>query len=156
MARRSRTQGATAELMYLSLLCRVHHLQLIHECLSQAVVQMANPGLDPVHAGEFHMANMLQQSHLLTNTATPPCTPHPTSCPINFHIGAAGSQIRDNMVLDRSNPDHINTKQITGQDNQIKGWLDCLAIVEEGHFQCGEPAQEEYYNGDRRVGVCQR
>ena len=69
---------------------------------------MANLGLDPVHTGEFHMANMLQQSHLLTNTDTPPHTPHPVSHPINFCIGSEGSQIGDDMVLNQSNPDHIN------------------------------------------------
>ena len=99
---------ASAELMYLSLLCRVRRLRLVHECLSQAVEQMANLGLDPVHTSKFHMANMLQQSHLLTNTNTPPRTPHPASCPIDFHVRAEGSQIRDNMALDRSDPDHVN------------------------------------------------
>ena len=61
---------------------------------------MANPGLDPVHAGEFHVANMLQRSHLLTNMATPLRTPHPVSRLINFRIRAIGSQIGDDMVLD--------------------------------------------------------
>ena len=99
---------ASAELMYLSSLCQVHRLWLVHKCLSQAVVQMANPGLDPVHASKFHMANMLQRSHLLTNADTPPRTPHPASCPIDFHIRAEGSQIRDNMALNQSDPDHVN------------------------------------------------
>ena len=99
---------ASAELMYLSLLCQVHHLWLVHECLSRVVVQMANPGLDPVHTGEFHVANMLQWSHLLTNVDTPPHTPHPASHPINFCIGATGSQIGDDMALNQSDPDHVN------------------------------------------------
>ena len=88
----------SVELMYLSLLCQVCRLWLIHKCLNRAVVQMANLGLDPVHASEFYVANMLQQSHLLTNVATPPHTPHPASCPINFHVGAAGSQIGADTV----------------------------------------------------------
>ena len=68
---------------------------------------MANLGLDPVHTGEFHMADVLQQSCLLTNTDTPPCT-HPVSHPINFCVRATGSQIGDSMELNRSDPDHIN------------------------------------------------
>ena len=51
---------ALLELMFLSLLCQVCCLWLTHECVNQAVVQMANPGLDPVHAAKFHVANMLQ------------------------------------------------------------------------------------------------
>ena len=78
----------SAELMYLSLLCQVRRFQLIHECSNQAVVQMANPGLDPIHASKFYMADMLQWSRLLTNIATPPCTPHPVSRPIKFHVRA--------------------------------------------------------------------
>ena len=69
---------------------------------------MANLGLDPAHTSEFHVANMLQQSCLLTNVATPPCTPHPASRLINFHVGAAGSWIRDDVALNQSDPDHIN------------------------------------------------
>ena len=61
---------------------------------------MGNLGMDPVQAGEFHVANMLQWSHLLTNADTPPCTPHLVSHPINYHVGAEDSQIRDNMALD--------------------------------------------------------
>ena len=60
---------------------------------------MANPGLDPVHAGEFHAADMLQQSRLLTNADTPPHPSHPTSCLIDFCIGAGGLNIGDNMAL---------------------------------------------------------
>ena len=77
---------ASLELMFLSMLCRVHRLRLIHECANCAVVQMANPGLDPVNAAEFYVANMLQWSCLLTGTETPPHIPHPASRPINFRI----------------------------------------------------------------------
>ena len=91
---------ASLELIYLSLLCQVCHLRLVHECSNQAVVQMANLGLDLVRTVEFHMANMLQRSRLLTSTDTPPHTPHPASCPINFHIRAVGSQIRVDMSFD--------------------------------------------------------
>ena len=70
---------------------------------------MANLGLDPVHASEFYMADMLQQSHLLTNVATPPRTPHLASHPIDFHIRAVSSQIRVNTLFNQNNPDHINT-----------------------------------------------
>ena len=96
------------ELMFLSSLCRVHHLRLIHECANQSVVQMANPGLDPVNAAKFHMANMLQRSRLLTGTETPPRIPHPASRPIDFHVGAIGSQIVTDTSFDPANPDHIN------------------------------------------------
>ena len=50
---------ALLELMYLLSLCQVHRLRLVHECSNQVVVQMVNPGLDPVHTTEFHVANML-------------------------------------------------------------------------------------------------
>ena len=100
---------ASAELMYLSLLCWVHHLHLIHKCSNRVVVQMANPGLDPIYASEFYMANMLQQSHLLTNVATPLRTPHPVSCPIDFCVEAIRSQIGADTLFDRNNPDHVNT-----------------------------------------------
>ena len=83
----------SVELMYLSSLCLVCCLRLIHECLNRAVVQMANLGLDPVHTSEFYMANMLQRSRLLTSIATPPHTPHPMSHLIDFRIGAVGLQI---------------------------------------------------------------
>ena len=43
------------ELMFLLSLCRVHRLWLTHELVRQSVVQMANPGLDPVNAAEFHV-----------------------------------------------------------------------------------------------------
>ena len=69
---------------------------------------MANPGLDPVNTAEFHVANMLQQSRLLTGTETPPRIPHPASRPIDFHIGAIRSQITTNTSFDPTNPDHIN------------------------------------------------
>ena len=69
---------------------------------------MANPGMDPIQASEFHVADMLQWSCLLTNTDTPPHTPHLVSCPIDYCVRAEGSQIGDNMVLDRSDPDHVN------------------------------------------------
>ena len=85
------------ELMFLLLLCQVCCLRLIHECVNRVVVQMANPGLDPVHATEFHIADMLQRSCLLTGVDTPPHTPHPASHPINFHVGAVRLQIAANM-----------------------------------------------------------
>ena len=69
---------------------------------------MANPGLDPVHTAEFHIANMLQRSHLLTGTDTPPHTPHPASRSINFRVGAVGSQIAANTSFDPTDPDHVN------------------------------------------------
>ena len=88
------------ELMFLSSLCRVCRLRLTHECANRAVVQMTNPGLDPVYAAEFHVANMLQRSHLLTSTNTPPHTPHPASHPIDFRVRAVRSQITANTLFD--------------------------------------------------------
>ena len=82
---------ASLELMFLSSLCWVCRLRLTHELARQSVVQMANPGLDPVNAAEFHIANMLQRSCLLTGMETPPCIPHPASHPIDFRVGAIGS-----------------------------------------------------------------
>ena len=84
---------ALLDLMYLLSLCQVCCLRLIHKCLNRAVVQMANLGLNPVHAAKFHMADMLQQSFLLTSADTPPHTPHPASCSIDFRVGAVGLQI---------------------------------------------------------------
>ena len=69
---------------------------------------MANPGLDPVNAAEFHVADMLQQSCLLTGTETPPHIPHPASHPIDFRFGVIGSQIATNTSFDPADPDHIN------------------------------------------------
>ena len=69
---------------------------------------MANPGLDPVNTAEFHMADMLQRSCLLTGTETPPRIPHPASRPIDFHIGAIRSQIATDTSFDPANPDHVN------------------------------------------------
>ena len=69
---------------------------------------MANPGLDPVHATEFHVADMLQRSCLLTSTDTPPHTPHPASHLINFCIRAVGLHIAANTSFNRNNPDHVN------------------------------------------------
>ena len=99
----------SVELMYLSSLCRVRYLWLIHECVNQAVVQMANLGLDPIHASEFYMADMLQQSCLLTNVTTPPHTPHPASHLIDFCVRAVGLQIGANMSFNQNDPDHVNT-----------------------------------------------
>ena len=96
------------ELMFLSSLCWVHRLQLTHELARQSVVQMANLGLDPVNATEFHIANMLQWSRLLTSTETPPHIPHPASCLIDFHVGAIGLQIATNTSFDPADPDHVN------------------------------------------------
>ena len=69
---------------------------------------MANPGLNPVNATKFHIANMLQRSRLLTGTETPPRIPHPASRPIDFHVGAIGSQIVTNTSFDPADPDHVN------------------------------------------------
>ena len=99
---------ASLELMFLSSLCRVHHLRLTHELARRSVVQMANPGLDPVNAAEFHMADMLQRSRLLTGTETPPRIPHPASRPIDFRVGAIGSQIATDTSFDPTDPDHVN------------------------------------------------
>ena len=56
-------------------------------------------GMDPVHTTKFHVADMLQQSCLLTSADTPPHTPHPASCLINYCVGAKGLQIRDDMAI---------------------------------------------------------
>ena len=72
------------------------------------MVQMANLGLDPVNAAEFHVADMLQWSRLLTSTETPPHIPHPASRPIDFHVGAIGSQIATDTSFDPTDSDHIN------------------------------------------------
>ena len=72
------------------------------------MVQMANPGLDPVNTTEFHVANMLQRSRLLTGTETPPHIPHLVSHPIDFCVGAIGSQIVTDTSFDPADPDHIN------------------------------------------------
>ena len=69
---------------------------------------MANPGLDPVDAAEFHVADMLQRSHLLTGTETPPRIPHLASHPINFRVGAIGLQIATDTSFNPTNPDHVN------------------------------------------------
>ena len=69
---------------------------------------MANPRLDPVNATEFHMADMLQWSCLLTGTETPPRIPHLVSRPIDFCIGAIGLQIATDTSFDPANPDHVN------------------------------------------------
>ena len=99
---------ASLEMMFLSSLCQVRRLRLVHELAGRAVVQMANPGLDPVNAAEFHVADMLQRSRLLTGTETPPCIPHPASRPINFRVGAIGSQIATDTSFDPADPDHVN------------------------------------------------
>ena len=70
---------------------------------------MANPGLDPVHAGKFHVADMLQRSCLLTTVATPPRTPHLASSLIDFCVRAIGSQIGADTSFNRNNPDHVDT-----------------------------------------------
>ena len=99
---------ASLELMFLLSLCRVHCLRLTHELVRRSVVQMANLGLDPVNAAEFHIADMLQWSRLLTGTETPPHIPHLASRPIDFRIGAIRSQIVTGVSFDPTNPDHIN------------------------------------------------
>ena len=99
---------ASLELMFITSLCQVRRLRLTHELARRSVVQMANPGLDPVNAAEFHVADMLQRSRLLTGTETPPRIPHPASRPIDFRIGAIGSQIATDSSFDPTDPDHIN------------------------------------------------
>ena len=99
---------ASLELMFLSSLCRVCCLRLTHELARQSVVQMAGPGLDPVNAAEFHVADMLQRSWLLTSTETPPHIPHPASHPIDFRVRAIGSQIATDTSFNPTDPDHIN------------------------------------------------
>ena len=99
---------ASLELMFLSSLCRVRRLWLTHKLARHSVVQVANPGLDPVNAAEFHVADMLQWSRLLTSTETPPRIPHPASRLINFRVGAIGSQIVTNTSFDPTDPDHVN------------------------------------------------
>ena len=69
---------------------------------------MANPGLDPVNAAEFHVADMLQQSRLLTGTETPPRIPHPASRPIDFRVGAVRLQITTDTSFNPTDPDHVN------------------------------------------------
>ena len=73
------------------------------------MVQMANLGLDPVNGAKFHIADILQQSRLLTGTETPPRIPHPASRPIDFHVGAIGLQIATDTSFDPADPDHINS-----------------------------------------------
>ena len=99
---------ASLEMMFISSLCRVRRLRLTHELARRSVVQMANPGLDPVNATEFHIADMLQWSRLLTGTETPPRIPHPASRLIDFRVGAIGSQIATDTSFDPTDPDHIN------------------------------------------------
>ena len=99
---------ASLELMFLSSLCRVCRLRLTHKLARRSVVQMANPGLDPVNAAKFHVADMLQRSRLLTGTETPPRIPHPASCPIDFHVGAIESQIATDTSFDPTDPDHVD------------------------------------------------
>ena len=90
---------------------------------------MANPGLDPVNATEFHMANMLQWSHLLTGMEIPPHIPHPASRPINFHIGAIRSQIAADTSFNRANPDHINSAA-----DQLRTLVDSRLIDNQGRL----------------------
>ena len=99
---------ASLGLMFLSLLCQVRCLRLTHELARQSVVQMANPGLDLVNATKFHVANMLQWSWLLTGMETPPRIPHLASRPIDFCVGAIGSQIATDTSFDPTDPDHVN------------------------------------------------
>ena len=99
---------ASLEMMFISSLCRIRCLRLTHELAGRSVVQMANPGLDPVNAAKFHVADMLQRSRLLTSTETPPRIPHPASRPIDFRVGAIGSQIATDSSFDPTDPDHVN------------------------------------------------
>ena len=118
--------------MFLLSLCWVHHLRLTHKCANRAVVQMANPGLDPVHTAEFHIADMLQRCRLLTGTNTPPHTPHPASCPIDFCVGAIRSQITTDTSFNRTDLDHINNAMDqlwTLVDSQLVEVFDLLGNV---------------------------
>ena len=90
-------------------------------------MQMANLGLDPVHAAEFHIADMLQRSHLLTGMDTLPHTPHLASRPIDFHIRAVGSQIAANTLFNCNDPDHINNAA-----DQLQTLVDCRLIDNQG------------------------
>ena len=99
---------ALLEMMFISSLCWVHRLRLMHKLARRSVVQMANPGLDPVNAAKFHVADMLQWSRLLTGTETPPHIPHPASRPIDFRVRAIGLQIATDTSFDPTDPDHIN------------------------------------------------
>ena len=86
---------------------------------------MANPGLDPVNAAEFHVANMLQWSCLLTSTETPPRIPHLASRLIDFRVGAIGSQIATDTSFDPTDPDHVNS---TADQLQM---LSCSRLVDD-------------------------
>ena len=88
---------------------------------------MANPGLDPVNAAKFHVANMLQRSCLLTGADTPPHTPHPASHPINFCVGAIRSQIRADLSFNQNDPDHVNNTV-----DQLWTLVDCRLINDQG------------------------
>ena len=90
---------------------------------------MANPGLDPVQATEFHMADMLQRSRLLSSVDSPQHTPHPASRPIDFHVGAVSSQIGVNMSFDQSDLDHVNTVADTGDKDPYIQWAHYEHIV---------------------------
>ena len=101
------------------------------------VVQMANPGMDAVHSAKFHVTDMLQWSCLLTAENTPPHTPHPASHPINYHVRVEGSQVRHDMAINQSFPDHnlISTDQLqtlvdhTGDKGPYTWWTHCEHIV---------------------------
>ena len=85
-------------------------------------MQMANLGMDPVHAAEYHIAVLFQRSHLLTGVDTPLCTPHPASCLIDYCVRADVLQIGDEMWIDPSDPDsaRIIADQLqTLLDNQL-------------------------------------
>ena len=69
---------------------------------------MANPGLDLVQATEFHVADMLQRSRLLSSVDSPRHTPHPASRPINYRVRVIGSQNGADLPFDRGYPDHVN------------------------------------------------
>ena len=69
---------------------------------------MANPGLNPVQAAKFHMADMLQWSRLLSGVDSPRHTPHPASRPIDYRVRVICSQNGADLPFDQSDPDHVN------------------------------------------------
>ena len=108
------------------------------------MIQMANPGLDPVNAAEFHVADMLQRSRLLTGTETPPRIPHLASRLIDFRIGAIGSQIATDTSFDPTDPDHVNNaadqlQSAGGESGEMGGILKSVGQHSSGVVdgECG-------------------
>ena len=125
-------------------------LRLTHKCANRAVVQMANLGLDPVHAAEFHVADMLQQSRRLTGTNTPLHTPHPASHLINFGVRAVRSQIAANTSFNQTDLDHVNSAM-----DQLRTLVASQLIDDQGRsvevFDSLGNIHPEFLRGD--VGV---